>query len=55
VSTQTQQQPVPGVASRRAPGGDHSRYLEDPEGDVVEVWDFFERGEGARDGVRALS
>ena len=23
-------------------------------GNVVEVWDFFEHGEGARDGVRAL-
>jgi hypothetical protein len=28
--------------------------LEDPEGNVVEVWDFFEHGEGARDGVDAL-
>jgi catechol-2,3-dioxygenase len=36
-------------------GGDRSVYLEDPEGNVVEVWDFFEHGEGARDGVRALS
>lgn len=36
------------------PGGDRSVYLEDPEGNVVEVWDFFEHGEGARDGVRAL-
>lgn len=25
-------------------GGDRSLYLEDPEGNVVEVWDFFERG-----------
>jgi catechol-2,3-dioxygenase len=37
------------------PGGDRSVYLEDPEGNVVEVWDFFERGEGARDGVSALA
>ena len=37
------------------PGGDRSVYLEDPEGNVVEVWDFFERGEGDREGVRALS
>jgi catechol-2,3-dioxygenase len=37
------------------PGGDRSVYLEDPEGNVVEVWDFFEHGEGARDGARALS
>ena len=29
------------------PGGDRSLYVEDPEGNVVEVWDFFERGEGA--------
>jgi catechol-2,3-dioxygenase len=33
---------------RRGPvehdGGDRSLYLEDPEGNVVEVWDFFERG-----------
>jgi hypothetical protein len=28
--------------------------VEDPEGNVVEVWDFFERGEGAREGVAAL-
>jgi catechol-2,3-dioxygenase len=26
------------------PGGDRSIYVEDPEGNVVEVWDFFERG-----------
>jgi catechol-2,3-dioxygenase len=25
------------------PGGDRSIYVEDPEGNVVEVWDFFER------------
>ena len=25
-------------------GGDRSIYVEDPEGNVVEVWDFFERG-----------
>jgi catechol-2,3-dioxygenase len=37
------------------PGGDRSLYVEDPEGNVVEVWDFFEHGEGARDGVRALA
>jgi catechol-2,3-dioxygenase len=36
-------------------GGDRSIYLEDPEGNVVEIWDFFERGEGARRGVAALS
>lgn len=36
------------------PGGDHSLYFEDPEGNVVEVWDFFEDGDGADDGVDAL-
>jgi catechol-2,3-dioxygenase len=36
------------------PGGDRSLYVEDPEGNVVEVWDFFERGEGAREGTAAL-
>jgi catechol-2,3-dioxygenase len=25
-------------------GGDRSVYFEDPEGNVVEAWDFFERG-----------
>lgn len=37
------------------PGGDRSLYVEDPEGNVVEVWDFFERGEGAREGTDALA
>lgn len=27
-------------------GGDRSVYVEDPEGNVVEVWDFFEDREG---------
>ena len=36
------------------PGGDRSVYAEDPEGNVVEVWDFFERGEGAAEGTAAL-
>lgn len=26
-------------------GGDRSLYVEDPEGNMVEVWDFFERGD----------
>ena len=30
-------------------GGDRSIYVEDPEGNVVEVWDFFERGRDVRD------
>ncbi len=37
------------------PGGDRSLYVEDPEGNVVEVWDFFQRGEGRRAGVEALT
>jgi catechol 2,3-dioxygenase-like lactoylglutathione lyase family enzyme len=37
------------------PGGDRSIYVEDPEGNVVEVWDFFHRGEGARDGTHAFT
>jgi hypothetical protein len=37
------------------PGGDRSIYVEDPEGNVVEVWNFFQRDEGARDGVDALA
>jgi catechol-2,3-dioxygenase len=36
-------------------GGDRSLYFEDPEGNVVEAWDFFERGEGRREGVGALT
>jgi len=36
------------------PGGDRSIYVEDPEGNVVEVWDFFRRADGARQGVEAL-
>jgi catechol-2,3-dioxygenase len=35
-------------------GGDHSLYFEDPEGNVVEVWDFFEDGDGAQGGAAAL-
>ena len=38
----------------RHEGGDRSLYVEDPEGNVVEVWDFFKRGEGRRAGVEAL-
>jgi catechol-2,3-dioxygenase len=25
-------------------GGDRSMYVQDPEGNVVEAWDYFERG-----------
>jgi catechol-2,3-dioxygenase len=28
------------------PGGDRSLYVRDPEGNVVEIWDFFHRREG---------
>ena len=35
-------------------GGDRSVYFEDLEGNVVETWDFFEHGDGAREGVGAL-
>jgi catechol-2,3-dioxygenase len=31
------------------PGGDRSIYFEDPEGNVVEVWDFFQRGRDVDD------
>ena len=49
--------PALGVAHRgpvEHDGGDRSLYVEDPEGNVVEVWDFFERREGRREGVEAL-
>ena len=36
-------------------GGDRSLYVEDLEGNIVEVWDFFERGEGRRVGAAALA
>lgn len=32
-------------------GGDRSLYVEDPEGNVVEVWDFFARGRTVNDGL----
>jgi catechol-2,3-dioxygenase len=35
-------------------GGDRSVYFEDPAGNVVEAWDFLERGRGAREGIHAL-
>ena len=37
------------------PGGDRSIYLSDPEDNVVEAWDFFDRGEGAERGTDALA
>jgi catechol-2,3-dioxygenase len=45
---------VPIRGPEEHPGGDRSIYVKDPEGNVVEVWDFFERGEGAREGTKAL-
>jgi catechol-2,3-dioxygenase len=36
-------------------GGDRSIYVRDPEGNVVEVWDFFDRSEGEEAGVDALA
>ncbi len=36
------------------PGGDRSIYFQDPAGNVVEAWDFFEQGQGARQGTEAL-
>jgi catechol-2,3-dioxygenase len=35
-------------------GGDRSIYVEDPEGNVVEVWDYFEDGDGRLEGVAGL-
>ena len=35
-------------------GGDRSLYFEDTEGNVVELWDFFEDGNGASGGIGAL-
>jgi len=36
-------------------GGDRSAYFFDPAGNRVEVWDFFEDGDGAEEGVMALA
>lgn len=36
-------------------GGDRSAYFFDPAGNRVEIWDFFEDGDGAEDGVMALA
>lgn len=36
-------------------GGDKSLYFEDPEGNLVEAWDFFEDGDGEEEGVDALA
>ena len=36
-------------------GGDRSIYFDDPGGNRVELWDFFESREGRREGAGALS
>ena len=36
-------------------GGDRSVYVFDPEGNRVELWDYFEDGEGQDDGVAGLA
>jgi catechol-2,3-dioxygenase len=36
-------------------GGDRSLYTEDPEGNVLEIWDYFHDGDGAQEGVDGLS
>lgn len=36
-------------------GGDRSLYTEDPEGNVLEIWDYFHDGNGAEEGVDGLS
>jgi catechol-2,3-dioxygenase len=35
-------------------GGDRSIYVSDPEGNRVELWDFFRDGNGRHEGVAAL-
>jgi hypothetical protein len=42
------------TCTSRCLGGDRSLYCEDPAGNVLELWDFFHRGEGS-DGVDALA
>ncbi|WP_036726144.1 VOC family protein [Patulibacter minatonensis] len=36
-------------------GGDRSIYLRDPAGNVVEVWDYFDRPPGHHEGVDGLA
>ena len=36
-------------------GGDRSIYVFDPEGNRVELWDYFEDGEGQDEGVAGLA
>ncbi len=37
------------------PGGDRSAYVTDPEGNVVELWDVFQRAPGRTDGVEVVA
>ena len=37
------------------PGGDLSIYFSDPDGNRVELWDFFRDGDGSDEGVAALA
>ena len=41
--------------SRFRGADDRSIYAEDPEGNVVEVWDYFEEGDGRVEGVAGLA
>jgi catechol-2,3-dioxygenase len=54
LSAELRRRGVPHEGAVEHDGGDRSLYFEDPEGNVVEAWDFFERGDGARQGVDAL-
>ena len=54
LSAELRRRGVPPEGAVEHEDGDRSLYFEDPEGNVVEAWDFFERGDGARDGVDAL-
>jgi catechol-2,3-dioxygenase len=36
-------------------GGDRSAYFFDPAGNRIEIWDFFQDGDGAEGGVMALA
>jgi catechol-2,3-dioxygenase len=36
-------------------GGDRSIYLFDPEGNRVELWDYFEDGDGEKEGLAGLA
>lgn len=46
---------IPHRGPVRHEGGDRSLYVEDPEGNVVEVWDFFHPADGSRSDAEALA